>query len=981
MNGKEETSQIIDVNAPGSLPFVDFEISEFSELIQATESLHESGHWAVRTPAGPLIVGYDQTREILRDSSWITVLSGLNTFQTEATMDLDLEVLVERARELLPGSSQQLQMRPNVLSVEGEDHRRLRRLVNSSFTPASSESLRPFMHQHATNLLEALKQKGGGDLVEEFCRPYPIPVICRLLGIDDTDQEQFGMWADTIFSALDADASAVLGRLEDILVAQQELDQYATELVADRKGCPHADLVSDLVQASYEEDRLSADELVAMIEAILLAGTDTTRNQLGSLLAVLATQPDQYQQLRQDRSLVPAAVEESLRFIGAVRTTARVATEDSVVDGLFFRAGTTVFLGLHAAGLGQPDSGFQFDLNREDRAPHLAFGLGAHHCLGAALARAELQEALNAFLDIVPAFELSSPVSWKPLSMGIWGPDKLEFRILDKPNLEKSSDQFAFEPSNKKRFSNKGTAAPNYENEWIQEADEVRKKISSGIPRLVNAPSIPPVTRLIHTTIRFGWALLSWKVLDRKLSSEKRTESLYHRLRIAAERLGPTYVKLAQLISAAEGVFPQALVDECSRCRDQAKPAKWWRVNRIIKNDLGKITEEFQKFEKEPFAAASIAQVHNATLNDGSDVVIKIQRPAIQKKVVRDLQVLAWVAPRLVGRIPIAALANPPALVQLFAETISEELNFRLEVANLFEIRRALATGNKSQWVAPNPVLDMTTNRVIVMSRVSGVPLTRLDSEQLTKTAARNLFRNMVDGLLEGAALHGIFHGDFHAGNLFILENEIIGLVDYGMVGRLDHDRRLSFLRYITGLMSGDVQAQVLAVRDLGAFPPETDVSDLIEKLQLDRVDFDPLQLTEEQFVSEFQRLLKELLASGARIPKELMLFVKNFAYLASFVQKIDPDMDLLEEFSTISSGFLTKHGFRVSAELGLGTNDLQVSQASFRRAAGIKDDVEELTWRDLTKRRDAMAGRLLPADSSIRNHVLNNEKISEKSE
>tara|TARA_Y100000739_G_C20512937_1_gene420420 strand:- start:313 stop:1032 length:720 start_codon:yes stop_codon:yes gene_type:complete len=239
----------------------------------------------------------------------------------------------------------------------------------------------------------------------------------------------------------------------------------------------------------------------------------------------------------------------------------------------------------------------------------------------------------------------------------------------------------------------------------------------------------------------------------------------------------------------------------------------------------------------------------------------------------------------------------------------------------------------------------------------------------------------MVDGLLEGAALHGIFHGDFHAGNLFILEDGVIGLVDYGMVGRLDHDRRLSFLRYITSLMSGDVQAQVLAVRDLGAFPPETDVSDLIEKLQLDRVDFDPLQLTEEQFISEFQGLLKELLASGARIPKELMLFVKNFAYLASFVQKIDPDMDLLEEFSTISSGFLTKHGFRVSAELGLGVNDLQVSQASFRRAAGIKDDVEELTWRDLTKRRDAMASRLLPPNSSIRVHILDGEKTPEKSE
>ena len=113
-----------------------------------------------------------------------------------------------------------------------------------------------------------------------------------------------------------------MGRLEEITAAQGELDDYATGLVAERKGCPHADLVSDLVQATYDEDRLSVDELVAMIEAILLAGTDTTRNQLGSLLAVLAGQPDQYQAVRNDRSLVPAVVEESLRYIGAVRTTA-----------------------------------------------------------------------------------------------------------------------------------------------------------------------------------------------------------------------------------------------------------------------------------------------------------------------------------------------------------------------------------------------------------------------------------------------------------------------------------------------------------------------------------------------------------------------------------------------------------------------------------------------------------------------------------
>ena len=962
----KETADLIDVNAPGSLPFVDFEISDFADLIRATQALQDSGHWAVRTPAGPLIVGYEQSRQILRDPSWITVLSGLDSLQSQTPSEIDLNALVDRAQELLPGSGQQMQMRPNLLSVEGEDHRRLRRLVSSSFTPANSESLRPFMRNHATELLAPLVSRGEGDLVDDFCRPYPIPVICRLLGIEADDHDQFGKWADTIFSGLDADANAVLGRLEAISSAQAELDDYATGLVADRKRCPHQDLVSELVEASYDEDRLSVDELVAMIEAILLAGTDTTRNQLGSLLAVLAVHPDQYRRLREDRELVPVAIEESLRYIGAVRTTARVATEDTTVDELFFRAGTTVLLGLHAAGLGQPDDGFRFAIDRKDRAPHLAFGSGPHHCLGASLARAELQEALNAFLDVVPAFELAAPVVWKPLSMGIWGPEKLQFRLLDEPDEEQQNLESLFDSSSNALLTSNQIAAPDYENKWIRQAHVTRRAISLGIPRLVNAPSIPPVFRLTHTTLRFAWALLTWKVMDRRLSPKQRTESLYRRLRVAAERLGPTYVKLAQLISAAEGVFPQALVDECSRCRDQAKASNWRKIRRIIRKDLGRTSDVFATFEEKPFAAASIAQVHNAVLLDGSDVVVKIQRPAIHKKVVRDLRVLAWVAPRLVGKIPVAALTNPPALVQLFAETISEELDFRLEVANLFEIRRALATGGRGRWVAPEPLLELTSARVIVMSRVTGIPLTRLDSEKLSEQVARETFRSMVEALLEGAALHGIFHGDFHAGNLFISDDGVIGLVDYGMVGRLDHERRLSFLRYVTGLMSGDVRSQVLAVRDLGAFPPDADIDELVDKLQLNRVDFDPLELTEEQFVAEFQQLLKELLVSGARIPKELMLFVKNFAYLASFIQKLDPDMDLLSEFSTISAGFLTKHGFRVSAELGLGAQDLEVSESSFRRAAGIRDDVEVLTWRDLSNRRDIIKSRLSPTDSEV---------------
>ena len=308
--------------------------------------------------------------------------------------------------------------------------------------------------------------------------------------------------------------------------------------------------------------------------------------------------------------------------------------------------------------------------------------------------------------------------------MGIWGPDKLEFRVLAEPSVRARIPANAAE-NTERQPQVLGAVAPDAENHWIQKADVVRQRIVAGLPRLVNAPSFPPITRFLHTTFRFGWAFCSWRLFDRRRSPDAKQHALYNKLRLAAERLGPTYVKLAQLISAAEGVFPQALVAECARCRDQAKPSKWRKITRIIRQDLGPLDHSFESFDRQPFAAASIAQVHAAVLKDGSEVVVKVQRPAIHKKVVRDLRVLAWIAPRLVGKIPVAALANPPALVQLFAETISEELDFELEVANLFEIRRALMTGDKGRWIAPEPNLDMTTTRVIVRSRVFGTPLTR----------------------------------------------------------------------------------------------------------------------------------------------------------------------------------------------------------------------------------------------------------------
>ena len=131
---------------------------------------------------------------------------------------------------------------------------------------------------------------------------------------------------------------------------------------------------------------------------------------------------------------------------------------------------------------------------------------------------------------------------------------------------------------------------------------------------------------------------------------------------------------------------------------------------------------------------------------------------------------MAWVAPKLVGKIPVAALANPPALVELFAETICEELDFKLEVANLFEIKRVLYSNLKQEWEIPDPELELVTERVIVMTKISGVSLGDSIAMGIDSESSSVVFRQMVEGLLEGAVIHGIFHGDFHAGNVFLNE-------------------------------------------------------------------------------------------------------------------------------------------------------------------------------------------------------------------
>ena len=269
---------------------------------------------------------------------------------------------------------------------------------------------------------------------------------------------------------------------------------------------------------------------------------------------------------------------------------------------------------------------------------------------------------------------------------------------------------------------------------------------------------------------RLGAAVALWALRERRSDApEVRRAGISRRLRVAAERLGPTYIKLGQIISAGEGIFPAELVNEFKLCRDQVPAEPFQVVRQVIEEDLGRpLQDTFRWVDRSPLAAASIAQVHAATLRTGESVVVKVQRPAVARLVRDDLRVMAWLAPKLVGRIPVTALANPPALVELFAQTIAEELDFRLEAENMVDLARTFAELGQRGYVVPRPHPELVTRRVLVMERLDGFRFDDVVGMRDAGVDTEAVIRTGMIATLEGAILKGIFHGDLHGGNLFV---------------------------------------------------------------------------------------------------------------------------------------------------------------------------------------------------------------------
>jgi cytochrome P450 len=318
--------------------------------------------------------------------------------------------------------------RESILTLEGEPHARLRRIVAGAFTPKRADRLRPFMREVVGGLVDEFAPRGRCELVADLCDPYPIPIICELLGAPKEDWKLFSHWATEIFKIFNND---LLNDLPAIEKASSELDEYVRAMIEERRSQPADDLLTDLIAAEEAGDKLSTDETVGLAGAVLMAGTDTTRNQLACSVALLAQHPEQWKLLADQPELAPRAVEETMRYLGAVRGTGRFASEDIEFHDVLFPKGTLVATSLSGANF-DPETWqapTTFDVTAIRESPQMTFGSGIHFCLGANLARAELQEALHLLARRMPNLAIDGAIEWKPSTVGIWGPARLPLRF------------------------------------------------------------------------------------------------------------------------------------------------------------------------------------------------------------------------------------------------------------------------------------------------------------------------------------------------------------------------------------------------------------------------------------------------------------------------------------------------------------------------------------------------------------------------
>lgn len=391
---------------------------------------------------------------------------------------------------------------------------------------------------------------------------------------------------------------------------------------------------------------------------------------------------------------------------------------------------------------------------------------------------------------------------------------------------------------------------------------------------------------------------------DSKVIKEKL--SIGERLRLSLEELGPTFIKLGQILSTRSDIFPPDVIAELEKLQDAAPPIPFENVKSVIESEFDdKLENIFKEFNETPLAAASIAQVHLARLNSGKKVVVKVQRPGIERSIDLDLRILEDLAYFVDHHTKYGRLYDFTKMVQEFKNILKNELDFRCEGKNAEVFKKNFS---KDRGVkVPNISWIHTTRRVLTMEYIDGIRLndfTALDNAGLDrKLIARNLAESMLKQILRD----GFFHGDPHPGNIMVLPDSTIVFLDLGMVGKLNEERKIQFLKMLMGIVFKNSRLITQAIIDLDAMRHCVNIRKLEKEIDILRDKYITMPLNEIKVGEVLNEIFHLAFSYNIMIPREFTMLAKSLVTLEGVVGKLDPELSVIEVAEPIARKLMYK--------------------------------------------------------------------------
>jgi len=417
---------------------------------------------------------------------------------------------------------------------------------------------------------------------------------------------------------------------------------------------------------------------------------------------------------------------------------------------------------------------------------------------------------------------------------------------------------------------------------------------------------IKRVRQIIQVFIKHGFGaiidnigILSYlkikkKTLNNNVEDKVMKLTVGQRLRLALEELGPTFVKLGQIISTRHDLLPKDIIEELEKLQDSVPPFPFEEVKNVIESELGdKLENIYAKFDKESLAAASIAQVHLAQLLSGKRVVVKVQRPNIEEKIDLDIKILKDIAYFIDNHTKYGKLYDFNKMMKEFEISIKNELDFRIEGENAETFKNNFSKDKNVS--VPNISWIHTTQRVLTMEYIEGIKLNDFDKFDKAGIDRKEIAYNLATSIFNQILRDGFFHGDPHPGNIMVLEGNKIVFLDLGMVGKLNQQRKNQFLKMLMGITLKNSKLIIEGIIGLDAIPNRINMKKLEKDIDVLRDKYLSIPLSEIKIGEMFNEIFNLAFFYNIVIPSEFTMLAKSLITLEGIVEKLNPDMSVLE--------------------------------------------------------------------------------------